>query len=66
MSNTITDEDNGSAIKPRNDENNDVQLISKFDQHFVGELPKNDDSVLVGCKKPENRTKYYLTTACTY
>ena len=60
---TVTDEDNGSGIKPRNDKDNDVQLISKFDQHFVGERPKNDDSVLVGYKKPENRTKYYLTTA---
>ena len=54
---TVTDEDNGSGIKPRNDEDNDVQLNLKFDQHFVGELPKNDDdSVLVGYKKPENRT----------
>ena len=60
---TITNEDNGSGIKSRNDVDNDVQLISKFDQHFIGELSKNDDSVLVGCKKPENRTKYYLTTA---
>ena len=61
---TVTDEDNVSGIKSRNDVDNDVQLITKFDQHFVGELPKNDDdSVLVGYKKPENRTKYYLTTA---
>ena len=47
---TVTDVDSGSRIKSRNDLDNDVQLISKFDQHFIGELPKNDNSVLVGCK----------------
>ena len=56
---TVTGKDNSSGIKPRNDVDNDIQLISKFDQYFNGELSKNDDdSVLVGCKKQENRTKY--------
>ena len=30
---TVTGEDNGSGIKSRNDMDNNVQLISKFDQH---------------------------------
>ena len=30
----------------------------------TGSLPENnDDSLLVGCKRPENRTKFYNTTA---
>lgn len=35
-----------------------------FERNFVGDLPENDDdSLMVGCKKVENRTKYYMTTA---
>ena len=37
---TVTGVDYGSGINLRNDVDNDVQLISKFDQHLIGELPK--------------------------
>ncbi len=35
-----------------------------LDVTYTGSLPENDDdSLLVGCKRPENRTKFYDTTA---
>ena len=37
-------------------------LECEFETIFV-DLPRNDDSVLVGCKRAASRTKYYLTTA---
>lgn len=42
-------------------------LLSPYrsnDTDFIGDLPTNDDdALLVGCKKAEKRTKFYLTTA---
>ena len=36
----------------------------KLDVTYTGSLPDNDDdSLLVGCKRPENRTKFHDTTA---
>ena len=36
----------------------------QLDVSFTGVLPDNaDDSLLVGCKRPENCTKFYDTTA---
>ena len=43
---------------------NDLPELQTLEKAFVGDFPSNiDDSLLVGCKKPENRMKYYLTTA---
>ena len=53
---------------PRPDSNVLLQQTGVFtDENLMSggiNLPRNDDdSLLVGCKKVENRTKYYTTTA---
>ena len=43
---------------------NDIPEFQLITQHFSGSLTANDDdSLLLGCKRPEKRTKYYHTTA---